>query len=135
MAHVEFTDNTIQVQDAISDKIYAVLEECAAELEAQAARNTRVDTGQTKGNWQHVVAESENTAYIGNPLENAIWEEFGTGEYALEGDGRKGGWTYKDEAGEWHYTHGKKPNRALWNAYNTKKAAIKAHIEEELRGL
>ena len=25
-------------------------------------------------------------------MENAIWEEFGTGEYALNGDGRKGKW-------------------------------------------
>lgn len=41
--------------------------------------------------------ESAQVATVGNPLQNAIWEEFGTGEYALEGDGRKTPWRYKDE--------------------------------------
>ena len=76
----------------------------------------------------------ENTAYIGSNYENAIWEEFGTGEYALEGNGRRGGWHYEDDNGDWHFTYGKTPNRALWNAYVTKKAAIKAHLENLLKG-
>jgi hypothetical protein len=28
---------------------------------------------------------------------NAVYEEFGTGEYAFNGNGRKGGWFYVDE--------------------------------------
>ena len=42
--------------------------------------------------WTYQVDESKLEATIGNPMENAIWEEFGTGEYALNGDGRKGKW-------------------------------------------
>lgn len=62
-------------------------------------------------------------AVIGNPLENAIWEEYGTGEYALKGNGRKNPWVYKDERG-WHTTHGKKPLRPLQKAFDKTKSKI-----------
>ena len=47
MASVQFIDNTIEVIGAIKDAALAFLEESAGELESQAMRNTRVDTGQT----------------------------------------------------------------------------------------
>ena len=133
--NVIFEDFTAKVEGAIDDKINAVLEECAGELESQAARNTRVDTGFTKGSWKHHVDDGKHEATIGNTAENSIWEEFGTGEYALKGDGRKGGWSYKDEKGDWHHTHGKKPSRAFWNAFNSLKNKIVNRIQNSLKGL
>lgn len=139
MADVEFHDFSIQVKAAINDKIDAVLEECAAEIESQTKRNfdtfPRVKTGKTKNSFEHKVVESEHTAYIGSSYENAIWEEFGTGEYALNGDGRKGGWGYVDEKGEKHFTRGKKPSRAFYRAYTSLKNKIINHIQESLKGL
>ncbi len=132
---VIFEDYTIKVQNVIDDKINAVLEECAGELESQVKRNSRVDTGKTKNSFQHKVVDSEHTAYIGSNDENAIWEEFGTGEYALEGNGRKGGWHYKDAKGDWHYTTGKKPSRAFWKAYNSLKNKIINHIQSAFKGM
>ena len=117
MADVKFEDYTIKVINAMEDKINAVLEECAGEIESQTKRNSRVKTGKTKNSFRHKVVDSDHIAYIGSDDENAIWEEFGTGEYALEGNGRKGGWTYVDEEGKGHFTHGKTPSRAFWNAY------------------
>lgn len=135
MADVKFEDYTIEVQGAISNKINAVLEECAGELESQVKRNSRVDTGKTKSSFRHNVDESSHTATVGSPDENAIWEEFGTGEHALAKNGRKGGWRYKDAKGNWHFTHGKKPSRAFWNAYNAKKNGIIKRIQNSLKGL
>ena len=135
MANVEFRDFTIQVQGAIDDRINAVLEECAGELESQVKRNTRVDTGKTKNSFQHKVDDSSHTAFIGSPDENAIWEEFGTGEYALEGNGRKGGWFYVDKNGNGHFTHGKTPSRAFWNAFTSMKSKIINRIQNSLKGL
>ena len=132
---VIFEDYTIKVQNAIDDKIDAVLEECAGELESQVKRNTRVDTGKTKNSFRHKVVDSEHTAYIGSNDENAIWEEFGTGEYALEGNGRKGGWAYEDAKGDWHYTTGKKPSRAFWKAYTSLKNKLITRIQNALKGL
>lgn len=135
MADVEYKDYTIQVKAAISDKIDAVLEECAAEVESQAKRNSRVKTGKTKNSFEHKVVKSEHTAYIGSNYENAIWEEFGTGEYAVNGDGRKGGWAYVDEKGVRHFTRGKTPSRAFHKAFTSLKNKIINRIQETLKGL
>ena len=135
MADVKFEDFTIKVLGAMEDSINAVLEEVAGELETQAANNTRVDTSQTKNAWSHYVDDAKHEATIGNPLENAIWEEFGTGEHALKGNGRKGGWSYVDEKGNGHFTRGKKPSRAFHHAYKNMKKPIINHIQEALKGL
>lgn len=137
MASVEFKDFTIKVQGLIDDKINAVLEECAGELESQVKRNSRVDTGKTKNSFRHQVDSSKHTAYIGSSDENAIWEEYGTGEYAKETghQGRLGEWAYKDAKGEWHKTTGKKPSRAFHKAYVSKKNQIVNHIQNSMKGL
>lgn len=132
---VEFQDFTVQVIGAIDDQINAVLEECAGEIESQAKRNSRVATSKTKNSFQHKVDAASHTAFIGSNYENAIWEEFGTGEHALQGKGRKGGWAYKDAKGHWHYTRGKKPSRAFWKAYTSLKNAIIKRIQDSLKGL
>lgn len=132
---VEFKDFTIQVKGAIDNRVNIALEECAGELETQVKRNTRVDTGKTKNSFRHKVDDEAHIAYIGSDYENAIWEEFGTGEYALEGNGRKGGWFYVDEKGHGHFTCGKKPTRAFWNAYTSMKSSIIKHIQEFMKGL
>ena len=132
---IEFQDFTIKCQNAIGDRIDAVLEECAGEIESQTKRNSRVDTSKTKNSFQHHVDAASHTAYIGSNYENAIWEEFGTGEHALKGNGRKGGWHYKDAEGHWHYTTGKKPSRAFWKAYTGLKSAIIKRIQGSLKGL
>ena len=139
MAKVEFHDNTIKVQEAMADIAFSSLEEAAGELESQVKRNTAVDTGQLKNSWRHRITGSmmaeEYEAQIGSPLENAIWEEFGTGEHALYGDGRKGGWFYEDVWGVGHFTHGKKPRRAFHKAYTSTKNKIIKMIQDRFKGL
>lgn len=136
MADVRLDDNSIKVQDAIAKLAFRAVEEACGELESQVKRNTAVDTGQTKNAWTHIVDDSEGVCrgVIGNPLENAIWEELGTGEYALNGDGRKGGWYYVDEKGDGHFTHGKRPRRPFWNAYALLKNSLIKRIQEIFSG-
>lgn len=132
---VEFKDNSLKVKAALNEKTIAWLHEAAGEIESQSKRNTRVDTGQLKNSWANTVDESNGTATVGSPLENAVWEEFGTGEYALHGDGRKTSWTYKDRKGKWHRTSGKRPSRALNNAFASSKGKLKARLEQILKGM
>ena len=132
---VVFEDYTIKVKDVMDDGINAVLEECAGELESQVERNSRVDTGKTKNSFRHKVDDEAHIAYIGSDEENAIREEFGTGEYALHGDGRKGGWFYVDAKGDGHFTRGKRPSRAFWNAYTSLKNKIINRIQNFLKGM
>lgn len=134
MADVIFDDFTIQVKNAIDDAIDAALEEAAGAIESAAKQNSRVDTGATKNSFQHHVDSGSKTAYIGSNHENAIWEEYGTGEHAQKG-GRQGGWVYKDAKGKWHFTTGKKPSRAFFKAYTAKKTACIQAIQNKLKGL
>ena len=154
MANVEFEDFSFKVKDTMNELLGNALEEVGAEIESQAARNTRVDSGETKRKWDHLVEQNEQEAKVtvGNPLENAIWEEFGTGEYALNGDGRRGGWyIFADDAPElakynmkvvygkdgkkFYYTKGKPPSRALYKAWEQNKAQVREHLEEVLKEL
>lgn len=130
---VKLTNNTAKVKAALDDACIAYLYEAGGELEAQTKRNTRVGTGQLKNSWTYKVDESKGEVTVGSPLENAIWEEFGTGEYALNGDGRKGGWIYQDDNKKWHHTYGKKPHRALQSAFTTLKAALIKRAGEVLK--
>ena len=132
---VEFKDNSLKVKAALNEKTIAWLHEAAGEIESQSKRNTRVDTGQLKNSWANTVDETNGIATVGSPLENAVWEEFGTSEYALHGDGRKTAWTYKDRKGKWHRTSGKRPSRALNNAFASLKGKLKARLEQILKGM
>ena len=130
---VQFVDNSEKIKLTIENATVAGLEAAAAELMSQAVQNTPVDTGQLKGAWKYVVDEGKMVATIGNTLENAIWTEFGTGEYALENNGRKKPWHYQDAKGKWHTTTGKKPVRMLHNAFVTKKNTVIRIMEQTLR--
>lgn len=132
---VEFEDNRIEVKDMLESAAIAFLNEAAGEVQSAAQRNSRVKTGQTRGSYEYQVDEGSLEAEIGSGLENAIWEEFGTGEYALNGDGRKGGWTYRDEKGEYHHTYGKSPNRPLYNAFVATRDKIIKMAEEKFKGM
>lgn len=127
---VEFQDFSIKVKAAMEDACMQFLEEGSSEIQSSAQRNSRVASGQLKGSWDHKVDASAKEAKVGSPLENAIWEEFGTGEYAAGGDGRKGGWRYKDSKGDWHFTRGKSPNRTLGKAFDSNKGKIIARAKQ-----
>ena len=134
MSDVKVENFSLQVINALDDAVIEYLHEAGSTLQRQAANNTRIGTGETAGKWDYVVDENKGVCTIGNPLQNAIWEEFGTGEYALAGNGRKGGWHYQDEKGKWHHTYGKTPTRALHNAYVAKKDAIIRRAEQVIKG-
>ena len=133
---IEFTDNSAKVRTALTGAITAFLYEIGQALQSEAHDNSRVDTGQTRGSYKYVVDSTgnESTVSVGSDLENAIWEEFGTGEYAANGDGRKGGWVYMSEKdGKYHHTYGKKPNKPLTRAFQFTEPKIKRQLAEIIK--
>lgn len=102
---VEFHDFSIEVKEWIKEKAIAGLYEAAGELVSQVQRNLDKEVGSwftdQKNAWRYEVDEENLVATIGNPQERSLWTEFGTGEYAQHGDGRKGYWIYvKESEGE-----------------------------------
>ena len=158
---MELLNFSYECKDALEESVIQFLEEAASELQAQAQRNSAFSKN-LHGSWKHVVNESEMEAQVGNPMELAIWMELGTGEYALEGKGRKGYWVYvkgnsgvkesnpgkartleeakmavailREQGLEAYYTKGQKPRRMLHNAFATKKAAIIRRAEQIFKG-
>ena len=158
---VEFRDYSINVNEALNDAAISYLYEAAGEIEAQVKSNTRTGTGQLKNSWTYIVDEDEMIATVGSPLQNALWEEFGTGEFALHGDGRKGYWVYvKDSSSgttsksqrqytleeakqtvaylqsqglDASYTKGKKPHRALQRAFTSLQSTLINMAKEKLK--
>lgn len=155
---VEFKDFSIKVKDILEDKAIQWLEEASAEVESAAKRNSDFAPRILKGGWKRVVDDDRKEAVVGHPKELAIWMEMGTGEYALEKNGRKGYWVYVkgndskraknpgevlslEEAKERmaylrskgldaYITKGQKPKRMLFKAFNKSKAALIRRAEE-----
>lgn len=153
---ITFVDNSVEVKAALKQAGIAWLNEAGGELESQVKRNTAVDKGQLKNSWDYKVNESSMTCTVGSSLENALWEEFGTGEYALNNDGRKTPWyvpvegytghkkpTFRGKVTivhgrngkDYYKTDGKKPRRALHKAFESKKKALQAAYENKLKGV
>ncbi len=122
---VVFNDNTMSVKKEMQSKVESFLTEAGGEVQAQTVRNSRTDTGQTKDSYEYKVDKGSDkaTLYVGSNYENAIWEEYGTGEYAVNGDGRKGEWVYCKD-GKFYKTHGKTANKPLSRAFESCKSMI-----------
>lgn len=157
---VEFKDFSLKVNELIEEKAIQFLHEASGELVAKAADNSRHDTGQLMQSWDYQIDKSKLQSQVGSPLENAIWEEFGTGEYAVEGKGRKGYWVYvkgssssssstsystksytlkqakqimrilREQGLEAYYTKGKKPNHTLEKSFKANKNKIIARANQ-----
>lgn len=58
----------------------------------------------------HIVESTDTTVVdeVGPETDYAPYLEYGTGEYAENGKGRKGGWSYKNNDGNWVFTRGMK---------------------------
>ncbi len=132
---IKFQNYSSQCKDALKDAGLAFLEEAGGEIEAQTKKNCKVVTGKTKGSFSHIVDEDSMTCGIGSNYENAIWEEMGTGIYAVEGNGRKTPWIWTDDQGNKHLTQGKHPRRMLFNAFNSLRSAIQRYAEEKFGGI
>ena len=93
---VEFEDYSVRVKEAIDEAANAWLYEAGGEMETQTKNRMPQGTwfGYIKRAWAYRVDESKKEVVVGNPLEPSLWVEFGTGEHALHGDGRKGYWIY-----------------------------------------
>lgn len=152
---IVFENNFGKVEAALSGEAVAAFHEIGNEIVSQVVRNYdtagRVDTGQTKRSFTYVVDANSNEIKlsVGSDSKNAIWEEYGTGEYAVNGDGRKGGWyipegklttkaksRLKKVVGKkgkvYYYTKGKKPTKALTNAFEKRKNWVQNRLSEKL---
>lgn len=132
---VKFENNSIKCKNAIKDICIRWLHDAGMIIHDQILDIYRVDTGQTRNSFNYKVDEDDLTCVIGSSEENSIWEEFGTGIYAENGDGQKIPWSYKDTKGKWHKTVGKKGTSAFRKSYKVHKNELQNKLADDLKGL
>ena len=132
---MKFVDNSEAVKKELERAAIRGLIKASLLVEGQAVLLAPVDKGGLRDSIGYKVDESELVAYIGTNCEYAIYVEFGTGELAENGNGRKGGWLYKTPNGEVRFTYGMPPQPYLRPAFRQNQKAIRDILADCLREL
>lgn len=133
---MKFVDNSVAVKRELERAAIRGLIKAALLVEGQAVLLAPVgETGGLRDSIGYKVNESELVAYVGTNCEYAIYVEFGTGEFAENGNGRKGGWVYRTPDGEVHFTYGMEPQPYLRPAFRQNQKAIRDILADCLRDL
>lgn len=125
-----FKDNSKAGKAALKNATVEWLMQACMLVEGFAVNLVPVSTSKLKQSVSYQVDQDELTGYVGANTEYAVYVEFGTGEFAENGMGRKGGWVYKDPKGEWHFTYGMAPQPFLRPAFRQSKAQVQALAKE-----
>lgn len=121
-----FRDHSQGAKDAIQQATIRWLFEACILVQGQAILLAPTQTARLKGSIDYQVDEGELVGYVGTNVEYAIYVEFGTGEFAENGRGRKGGWVYQDPSGEWFFTWGQEPQPYLRPAFRQTRKEIES---------
>lgn len=124
MSEIIIKENNVEtIKEAFKGAILQALENIGGACEEYAKINAPVDTSWLSQRITHIVDAGEMAVYIGTNVEYAPYVELGTGIYATEGGGRQDAWAYQDIHGNWHRTHGQRPQPFL-------KPAAEEHLDE-----
>ena len=132
---MKFVDNSEAAKRELERAAIRGLTKAAMLVESQAVLLVPVNTGGLRSSIGYQVNESELVAYVGTNCEYAIYVEFGVGEFAENGNGRKGGWLYKAPNGEVRFTYGMPPQPYLRPAFRKNQKAIRDILADCLREL
>lgn len=127
---VSYKDRVVNELDQVAVKaMTAILEMIKSAVKA----NAPTDTGQLRNSidYQLKAVNGRVVGIVGSPLQYALYVEFGTGEFAENGGGRKGGWVYQDPSGEWFFTWGQEPQSFMRDAFRQYKGKIKEILGSE----
>lgn len=129
----KFEDNSKEVKGQMHQVSESAMEAVLLMIESQAKGLARVGTGQMRDRLDHNVESRGSivTGKVGSPDEHAIYNEYGTGEFAENGAGRKGGWVYQAPDGNYYFTYGMKPQPFLRPAFRQNKHNIKNKLGKE----
>ena len=130
----KFEDNSKKIKKALMEVSEQALEEAALLVEGQAKALAPVGTGELRDKIDHNIKEVNGMkiAQVGSPSQYAIYVEYGTGEHATNGAGRKGGWVYKGPDGKFYFTRGMKAQPFLLPAFRRNKKNIESIIGAKL---
>lgn len=130
---ITLEDHSDEVYKELEAAWQRALEKCGLVAEGYAKKLCPVDTGNLRNSITHTVSDNgERAAYVGTNSEYAVYVECGTGIYYP--GGRQTPWTYQDENGDWHLTHGQRAKPFIKPAVSEHGEQYKRIIEAKLKG-
>ena len=133
----EGLDKLIDKIEDISDvqAIASAMQDACNLVEGAAKDKAPKDTGALRRSITSKIEVngSEIDGIVFTPLEYAPYVEYGTGLFAENGNGRQTPWVYRDDEGNYHYTHGQHPQPFLRPALNENKDEIIQIIKGALK--
>jgi HK97 gp10 family phage protein len=115
MANIKFGSKQLSAALAkygasVENEVKRIVAETARIIQSQAKALAPKDDGNLRQSIEIEIKEGGFTAVVTVGAEYAIFVNFGTGIYAVGGDGRKTPWTYySDKLGRYVTTQGQKP--------------------------
>lgn len=130
---IEFQDNSKKAKAEIAKVSQKGMEAALLMLEASIKAGAPVSSGHLRDHIDHktTVSGTKVTGQVGSPDMYAVYVEYGTGEFAENGSGRKGGWNYQDPSGEWFFTWGQEPQKFMRNGFRQNKNKVKEVLGKE----
>lgn len=134
-------DNSDEFKRAMKAGVEAALEAIGQQAVSHAKHiittESRVDSGELRNTTSYRVVKKESTVYIGNPLEYAIYNEYGTGIYGEE-KASNGWWVYVAGSKSGNGKHsGKRYTRAEAARIVARMRAegLDAHMTQGMKGI
>lgn len=129
-----FEEHSAEISKQIHAATQRAIEAAALHMVGEVKDRAPVDSGELRKSIGKNISSQggEAVAKVGSSLQYAIYQEFGTGEFADNGAGRKGGWIYEGPDGKTHFTRGTKPKKFLRDAFRANKKNIKTIINNEM---
>ena len=124
---VKITSNVEKVLEELDTTVHNALVRCGREASDRAKLLAPADTGLMRSSIHYKVTGNE--VHVVSPKGYSAYVELGTGKY-YDG-GRKTPWTYKDESGKWHMTHGQRAKPFLKPAFTENLEQYQAIIKDE----
>lgn len=137
IASMEGTEKLFsKLRDLGDDEAYRkALEKSCRAVEREAKKKAPRDDGILEASITHEIRKegSGMAGYVGTNVEYGPYQEFGTGKYAENGNGRKTPWAYEDpKTGEVIWTAGNKPHPFLRPALNESRDKVKQILKDAI---
>lgn len=126
---VKFVDNSDEILRALSEACERGLYRCGEKAKEYAKDLCPVDTGNLRNSIKSTVIDGKEM-HVGTKTKYGIYQELGTGKYAVNGDGKPT--KYQDAQGVWHWTAGNRAHPLIKPSIADHKETYRNILKDEL---
>lgn len=95
-----------------------------------AKQNCPVDMGRLRSSIHYKITNNGYGAYVEAATNYAVFVEYGTGRFALNGNGRTTRWMFYSPRYGWRYTVGQRPSLFMTKAWEKEKPDFLARLSK-----